>query len=235
MSLLSGLRSAIGDIEALLFPPVCHVCGCSLLEGERFLCSGCSRRLPRTFHHLRPMNPVEQRLAGQVDFLRAASWLFYSPDSVTARLIHDFKYRNYPGLAYRLGTLMASDLLESGFLDDAEVVIPMPLHWTKRMRRGYNQCEHIARGIASVAPLQISTLLKATRPHRTQTSLTHEQRHANTFGIFRLHHPQTIEGRGLLLIDDVCTTGATLISAATEINACLPDNPLTILTLASTF
>lgn len=164
---------------------------------------------------------MEMRFAGKFPFTRAAGHFFYAPDSSLSQLIQNFKYRNLPLLARRMGQIMGDDLNLSGFISDIDVIIPIPIHWTKRLRRGYNQTELIAEGISQVCHIPVSNDLYARRPHHTQTHLSHEQRLANTGGIFRLRHPEKYEGKHILLLDDVCTTGATLTSAADAICSAL--------------
>lgn len=235
-------RNIINDILDFFIPPVCHICGSPLQYSERFLCPACITSLKRTNYlsgYTGPQspahdNPMESRLAGKFPFLRATGHFFYTPDSAVASLIHDFKYRNFPSLAGRLGEIMADELMYSGFFNGIDYIMPVPLHWTKRLRRGYNQTERIAIGISKVTGIEISEDFKATRSHRTQTHLTPQQRLDNTAGIFRLTHPQHYHRKHILLIDDVCTTGATLTSAAQCILANAPNATLSVLTLAVT-
>ncbi|MDE6272933.1 MAG: ComF family protein [Muribaculaceae bacterium] len=182
-----------------------------------------------------PDNPTEMRFAGKFRFERATSHFFYAPGNHVAALIHDFKYRNYPSLARHLGTVVGSELLASGWLSDIDFVCPIPLHWWKYTSRGYNQAEEFARGISRIADIDLSLELKSTRPHRTQTSFSHSDRFKNVRGIFRLSHPERYAGKTILLVDDVCTTGATLTSAAETIQAAQPDVKIVLLTMAVTF
>ena len=96
------------------------------------------------------------------------------------------------------------------------------MHFQKQARRGYNQTHNIANGISKATGIHLSFNLKATRSHKTQTSMTQQQRLENTSGIFAVPRPQDLDGKGILLIDDVCTTGSTLTSAASAIVAAVP-------------
>lgn len=223
---------AIFDI---ILPPTCHLCGTSLTESEEFVCKSCLNELPRTGYHKLEDNPVELRLAGRFPFERASSHFFYSPNTQFATLIHDFKYRGFPSIARSLGRLMARELWWSGWLNDIDFVCPVPLHWSKYLRRGYNQSEEIARGISEEAGIDLSLELRAKRSHRTQTSFSHIERQSNVKDIFTLRHAERYAGKTILIIDDVCTTGATLTSAAETILAAQPTARLVLLTLAATF
>lgn len=223
------------NIIDLLIPPKCHVCGETLLHSERFVCTQCCAALPRTMYHVRKDNPVEMRFAGKFPFRRASSHFFYTRSSALSTLIHDFKYRNFPSLARKLGSVMGDELTLAGFLNDIDYIMPLPIHWTRRLSRGYNQTEHIALGVSDISGIPVSTDLRTRRAHRTQTNLTPEQRLLNTQSLFTLKKPERYTGKHILLIDDVCTTGATLTSAANAILSANPHTDISLLTLACTF
>lgn len=218
-----------------LYPRVCHICGVTLSGHERYLCTPCLARMPRTHYHRQPDNPMEQRFFGIFPFERATGHFFYSRGSDLASLVHDFKYHAFPGLAAYLGEVVATELLTTGFLSDIDVVIPVPMHFLKKARRGYNQTERIAGGVSKVSAIPVSHNLKAVRPHRTQTAMTLSERIENTRGIFRLDSPEEIDGKVVLLLDDVCTTGATLSAAAEAIISAAPSARISLLTLGVTF
>ncbi|MDE6533408.1 MAG: ComF family protein [Muribaculaceae bacterium] len=224
----------LGHLVNFMFPPECHVCGIRLAPHERFACTGCLRKLPRSGYHRRHLNPMEERFAGLFRFTRATGHFFYTRDSSLSTLIQDMKYRRFPGIGDMLGNLAATELYPTGFFSDTDIVVPVPMHFVKQARRGYNQTDHIARGIGEAAGLPVVRALKATKPHRTQTSLTREERLANTTDIFTVANPGLIEGKGVLLVDDVCTTGATIISASEAIWTASPSS-LSIFTLGVTF
>lgn len=219
----------------LLLPPKCHICGEVLLPSEKSVCGFCLQSLPRTRYHCRESNPVEMRFAGKFPFEEASSHFFYAPNSPLASLIHDFKYRNFPSVARYLGRTMGEELGMSGWLEGIDFILPVPLHWMKEIKRGYNQTRELALGISEASGIAVSRDLRAVRGHRTQTSLSHEERALNTQGIFRLRHPERYVGKRVLILDDVCTTGATLTSAAETVIAASPGVSVRLLTLAATF
>ena len=222
--------SAMVDV---LIPKECHICGEKLLPGEEFVCSPCVAKLPLTGYERywanktglnTDLNPMEQRFAGQLPLVHACAPYFYTRDSSLASLIHDFKYRGFSRLALHLGRLGATSLLSSGLFDGVGELLPVPLHWTKRLRRGYNQTEMIARGISEATGIPVGRRLKATKPHRTQTSLSSDRRLANTKGIFTLRDGEPLRGSHVMLVDDICTTGATLLSAGEAVAASLKND-----------
>lgn len=220
----------------LLCPPICHGCGRELVEGEQHLCMHCYSKLPRTNYMLMPdvSNPMTQRFAGIIPFEVASSWLFYSHGSMLSAIVQDFKYRAMPDIARKMGQWMGEELLMQGFFSDADAIMPVPIHWRRRLKRGYNQAEMIAKGVADTANLELITNLKAVRSHKTQTKMTLQERQNNLKGSFRLKNPENLRGRHIVLIDDICTTGATLLDAAEATLAAMPDCRLSLLSLACT-
>ncbi len=221
----------------LLWPPLCHVCSCRLPAGQEFLCQPCIEALPRTGYHrdFSGLNPMEQRFAGIIPFERATGHFFYTPSGALANLIHDFKYRQFPGLARKLGHIVGEELYTTGFFSGVDVIMPVPLHFLKLAGRGFNQSEEIALGLGKATGICVSTDLRARRAHRTQTSLSHEERLTNTRGIFRLRHAERYRGKTILIADDVCTTGATLLSAAETILGEAHGSRVVLLSLGVTF
>lgn len=225
----------VNDLLNFMLPQECHVCGCKLAPHERFACTHCLTKLPRTGYHRRELNPMEERFAGRFPFVRATGHFFYTRDSALSILIRDMKYRHFPGIGEMLGSLAAAELFPAGFFEGIEHIVPVPMHFFKRARRGYNQTFHIAKGVSAATGISVSNLLKATRPHRTQTSLSREERLANTESIFAVKPGTPCHGEGILLVDDVCTTGSTIASAAEAITNALPGARLSILTIGVTF
>lgn len=217
----------------LLIPRICHICESNLLDDEEFVCSSCISKLPLTGYERywanktglnTDLNPMEQRFAGQLPLDRACAPFFYTRDSSLASLVHDFKYRGFSKLAVMMGRLGADVLAATELFDGVELLLPVPIHWTKRRRRCYNQSELIARGISQVTGIPVGKQLVARRPHRTQTSLTQQQRIANTKDVFKAVSPHTLDGKKIMLVDDICTTGATLLSAGETIAASTNNN-----------
>lgn len=229
------IPAIIDNVLQLLYPGECHICGTLLSPGEEYLCTGCRAMLPRTLYHKSADNPMEQRFAGVIPFERASGHFFYSPGSQLASLIHDFKYRRFAGLARYLGRLIGEELLISGFIGDADIIVPVPMHWIKESRRGYNQSYQLALGMAQATGMKVSEALKAIKGHKTQTSLSHSERLENTKGIFRLTRPDELRGHHIVILDDVCTSGATLTACAEAILSELPDSRISLLSLAVTF
>lgn len=131
-----------------------------------------------------------------------------------------------------MGRVMACDLIRTDFFNGIDFIIPVPLSRQKERKRGYNQCLWLARGIAEITGIPIHTdSVSRIISNPSQTTLSHSERRTNVANIFKVEHPENIENRHILLVDDVITTGATLLSCAEAISQCRNVN-ISILTLA---
>jgi ComF family protein len=122
------------------------------------------------------------------------------------KLIHLFKYGGCAPLGEPLGALMARALPRSQSFD---VIVPMPLHWRRRIRRGFNQSEALAKVLSRRTGIRVSNAMRRRKATPPQAGLTSAERRTNMAGAFRVRRRDEIEGRHVLLIDDVLTTGAT--------------------------
>ncbi|MCE8616930.1 ComF family protein [Bacteroides fragilis] len=218
---------------SLLFPRCCVVCGSPLSRGEECLCTCCNINLPRTGFHLRKDNPVECLFWGRIPGLkRASSFLFYRKGSDFRRILHLLKYGGYKELGEVMGRYMSAELSSGEFFDGVDMIIPVPLHRKKQKLRGYNQSEWIARGIASVTgiPLCAECMIREKNTE-TQTRKSTFERWENVEGIFKLCDTVHFEGKHVLLVDDVLTTGATTVACASAF-ARVSGIRISVLTLA---
>ena len=179
---------------------------------------------------------MEQRFAGHFPFVSATAHFFYSRDSSIAKLIHDMKYRGFSKIGNLLGEISAKELFVSGFFADIEAIVPVPMHYLKKARRGYNQTDNIAQGISKVTGIPVYDILKMNRSRKTQTSLTLEQRLKNAENLFSIRdHLAKMMPESILLVDDICTTGTTLGAAATAIVRDYPNVKIYLFTIGATF
>jgi ComF family protein len=199
------------DLLGLVYPNLCVICGENLVRGEKMICINCLHSLPRTHYHLVPDNTVEKRFWGKVPLYRATSFYFFYKGSPYQKLLHELKYRGNREIGEVMGKHAAIDLIASPDFCTVDVIIPVPLHPKKLAKRGYNQSECIANGIAAVIKKPIdNTNLIRTRENQTQTRKSIFDRYSNTKGIFSLKCKNMYREKHVLLVDDVLTTGSTL-------------------------
>ncbi len=139
------------------------------------------------------------------------AYCYGSYDGALRELIHLFKYGRMKPLAKPLGGYLASALPRDQQFD---LVVPMPLHWRRRWQRGFNQSELLARLIARRCGIPLVNAVRRTRATQAQAGLSNARRRENVAGAFRVRKPQKVQGRRILLIDDVMTTGATASACA---------------------
>ena len=189
--------------------------------------------LPRTGYKGKKNNMTERLLWQQIPQLAAASaFLRYEPGTASASIFMGFKYSGKQALAHFMGTLMAADLKGTGFFDGINLIVPIPLSRQRLKHRGYNQSEYIARGISQATRIPVMNVVTAAMPHATQTRKGNYARYLNVRGIFSLKDPESLQGKHVLLVDDVVTTGATLLSCAEMLNAEVQGIKISLATLA---
>ena len=210
---MSYLYDLWDDFISLLFPRLCYACGNHLLRNENLICTECYVVIPRTNYHKLEDNPVAQLFWGRCMIEKAAAFSYYNKGSRIRNLIHYLKYKGVREIGYELGRIYGLSLKASGFTDDIDLIIPVPLHPSKKRTRGFNQSETISMGIADVAhlPLDVKSLAR-TIVSVTQTKRSRYERWTNVEGIFQVVDPLSISGKHILLVDDVITTGSTIES-----------------------
>jgi ComF family protein len=201
----------------LFFPHTCSGCGTDILPADSLLCLRCMASLPETGFEWHPGNPVEKIFHGRLPLAGASAQFYFTKESLVQHLMHQLKYRGSRDLGLQLGRLMGAQLLRSGRFG-ADALVPLPLFPARERKRGYNQATVLCKGIAEV--LRIPVLEKlVTRPQytETQTQKGRIERWKNMEGKFVARDLSQADGKHLLLVDDVITTGATLEACGNEI------------------
>lgn len=209
----------------LLFPDDCRLCNEPLKEISRVpICRSClSLPVPLAADYFcvscrTPfLNPApldeEGRCALCRNGLRGfdAAYTFGAYEGTLRELVHLFKYSRIRTLTKPLGDHLASAIPRDVQFD---VVVPMPLHWLRRWRRGFNQSALLAKEIARRCGIPVMHAVSRTRSTLPQTGLTNAARRANVRGAFAVWRRRRVEGLRILLVDDVMTTGATASACA---------------------
>ena len=198
----------------LLFPRVCAGCGNILLEGEDTVCTTCRFLLPKTGYEKNPDNPLAQMFYGQMPFNAVMAEFFFSKTGKVQHLIHGLKYHHCRENGIFLGQEIGKSLLQAPDYQEIDCIVPIPLHPKKEKIRGYNQSHVIAEGISEIMniPIAEKCLMRSVFTD-TQTHKTRDERYQNVKNIFHIEKPEKLENKHVLLVDDVLTTGATLMSA----------------------
>lgn len=155
---------------------------------------------------------------GRMPVERAAAMFFYRAHSAPSRIIYSMKYFNHPEVGELMGRAFAEAIKADGFFNDIDAILPIPLAKNRKRERGYNQSMEIARGISEMTGLPIIRNVIKRKPFkRSQTQLNRWQRNENVADQFTMKSGKSINARHILIVDDVVTTGATVISCANEL------------------
>lgn len=214
--------SILAKIIDLLFPRFCAMCGNRLMGEEEMVCMSCLLHLPRTdmWSNLYE-NEMAKMFWHRMPIEKSAALFYYQGHSWASNLIYQLKYQNRPEMGEFLGRIIAQEASAVSYFDDIDAILPIPLAKNRRKQRGYNQSEEIAKGIASLTGLPI--LVDVVGRIHFSESQTHKdrwERAENVENVFVLSENEnmealhSLEGMHLLLIDDVCTTGATIVACA---------------------
>ena len=225
----------IGKLVSLFYPDVCSACNGHLVRGEEKICTACMYHLPKTDYHLIPDNPMIRHLWGKQKIEAAAAYFFFNKGEKVQRLVHNLKYKKQTELGVFIGKLYGTHLKETSPFRDAGLIIPVPLHPAKLLKRGFNQSELFARGLGIAMNKVCDTELLVRRKFsETQTRKSRYHRWSNVKDIFALETEKersAVRGTHFLLVDDVVTTGSTL-EACAEALLKIPGSKVSIAAIA---
>lgn len=140
--------SFLQRIIDLVAPRTCAICGERLMPEEDGICVACNLHMPRTDHLLAPYdNPLAQCFWGRIRHIeKSAALIYHHGGQRSSYPIYSLKYNHNRAAGTILGRLMAKEMMTTGFLDDIDCILPVPLAPVRRKERGYNQSEVIAEG-----------------------------------------------------------------------------------------
>jgi ComF family protein len=229
---MNTLAQVFDDILGLFYPQLCITCGERLISQEEYLCMKCWFDLPVSRFENERENKVAQLFWGRVQIEHATSYFQYRKGSRYQKLVHFIKYRGLKELGFETGRRFGDVLAEAEIFTQIDKIVPVPLHPKKQKKRGFNQSEWIARGIAEALnkPVFEKNLYRKIFTS-TQTRKNRFERWQNVEGIFGVKNPEELENQHVLLVDDVVTTGSTLEACAYELLK-IPGVKVSIATLA---
>lgn len=211
--------SFIHRLLDLISPRLCVVCDNRLTVTEETICSRCNLHLPRTGFGKTPYdNELARLFWGQIPIERASALFYYESHSETANIIYKLKYKNHPEIGEDMGRLTARELQTTDFFDGIDGILPIPLAKKRQHQRGYNQSMEIAQGVSAITGLPIyNKLVRRNAFEGSQTNKGRWERNENVEKVFELIDGEAVRGKHLLIIDDVVTTGATIIACTKEL------------------
>ena len=229
----------------LLIPRTCIVCERVLDISEKHLCRECHDDIPHTYYWMRKFNPMADRFNALIqeewentianqgtgtppcreDYVYATALYFYRADSDYSHISRQLKYHSNIPVGEFFGHQLGLCIAKAEHLSDVDAVIPIPLHWTRKWSRGYNQAEVIAREVATALGVQLrADILERCRRTRTQTKLSIEGKAANVKGAFQIKTDASAisDLKHLLIVDDIFTTGSTALACYSALRDTFP-------------
>ncbi len=205
------LKEAITTFLDILYPKSCHICSKIFKNRteafDDYLCLECFKGMKKTSVIYETLWEKERNISV---YHRLISYYVY--EGSIKELVHKFKYSNRPYLAGTIAALMSSRIKEYDMplLNRIDALLPVPLHPSRQREREFNQSELIARNLSLEYKKPVCLAVKRNRPTKPQTTLDRTQRHSNVRGAFCLAKNASVEGKHILIIEDVVTTTATV-------------------------
>lgn len=221
---ISAIQNVFHGLLDILYPGHCFACNKNLHDEENpYVCKTCLenikgigvsvKRCSKCGFTLAPGTFSSEKGCFECENsnLRFDRGFFVSDyEGPLKELIHQYKYNKQEFLSKLLGDLSINHLLLQGILHEIDIVVPVPLHWKKKLKRGFNQSDLIARRISKELDIPISrNNICRIKNTLSQTKLTRVQRQINVSGAFRVKQPKVFSKKRALLVDDVLTTGIT--------------------------
>jgi len=226
------MNSSLEYFLELFFPRLCLICEEKLLRQERFICLKCRLHLPRTDFRLPGETSLEQLFYGRIPVEKACAYFEFRKGSNYRKILHQLKYKGQKEIGEFFGEHFAAELIKTGSMIHADYLCPIPLHPKKERKRGFNQSYHIALGISRQLHVPVmKDNLRRIANTSTQTRKSRYERWENMENMFEVIEPELFDGKHIVLVDDVVTTGATLEACAAAILNC-SNAKISILTLA---
>ncbi len=220
------------DFLSLFYPRLCLACGKGLPAQEEIICVSCQYHLPKTQFHLEKENPFTDRFWGRVELESGSAMYRFVKGGRIQNLIHKLKYEGKREVGKRLGKMYGLQLKEVAHFQNVDFIVPVPLHPRKLHKRGFNQSDYFAMGLSeSMGVPWLASGLKRVAFTGTQTKKSRLERLANVEDAFVVGQPKLLEGKHVLIVDDVLTTGATLEACAIKMLT-LPNTKVSLATIA---
>lgn len=201
-------------IQALLnlfFPKVCYACNGLLHDNELYACTTCRHNFPITNYHLNQDETLLKVFYGRLPIENATALLRFEKKGITQNLIHNLKYKGYEDIGFFLGSWLGAELKNIPAYQTVDVVIPVPLHKNKLRKRGYNQVTKFGQELAkSLQADYVDDVLIKVSNTKSQVTKNRITRWLSNAEIFDVINTKKIQGKHILLVDDIITTGATL-------------------------
>ncbi|MCO5247393.1 MAG: hypothetical protein M9887_00365 [Chitinophagales bacterium] len=208
------ISQTFSGLYSFVYPNTCPGCNRSLTKWEKNICNICLKNLPVIALSNENDSILQTRLMGRVYLTQAYSMMRFYKGSLSQKLIHSLKYRNKPLVGVELGKMFGEQLKPFLQIQENSILVPVPLHPHKYQIRAYNQSEKIAEGLSQTLNIPVVTdALERKGFHVSQTQKHKEARWLEIKNDF-IAHKEKVNDRDIILVDDICTSGATIEACA---------------------
>ncbi len=226
-----NIKKSISELWSVIFPSPCLSCGNEDTYLSSRLCLVCLEDLPKTnFILSKEATSLDKMFWGRIQLSFTYAELFFKPDSVTQKLLHELKYNGQTEIGVYFGKHIGKQLKNIEL--DFDVLIPVPLHHRKKFNRGFNQAESIALGLSKELQIPIDKkFISRTIFTDSQTKrgkLLRWENMQKRFGV----NKNAKEYKHIVLVDDVITTGSTIEAIAKEIRVLFPEIKISVVAIA---
>lgn len=223
----------LNDFISLFYPNNCHCCDRVLNKQESAICFICISELPRTNYYQDLENPIAKLFWGRIDLLYGISAFHFNKKGKVQELIHQLKYKKATVVGEVLGIELGRAIEKAQFPLEVDAIVTVPLHLKKLYQRGYNQSDYIANGVCKVInkPIISDSIVRMDFTD-SQTKKSRYERWENVEEIFKVKDEKSLEGKHVLVVDDVITTGATIESCCSAILK-IPNTKVSVAAVAS--
>ena len=199
----------------IFYPNQCEICQKDLGLNENHLCLTCLYDLPYIKGNKSQENALSQLFWGRADVIHTQALFNYQKGNQVQDILHLIKYKSKTKLAEFFGEKLGALIKDYQNID---YILPIPLHPKKLRKRGFNQSSLIAKGMERTANVKVNEkILKRVKHNPSQTTVTKFDRWENVRSIFEVKKPKKVQGKHVLVVDDVLTTGATIESCVQQL------------------
>ncbi len=224
----------LNDFFRIFYPKLCVNCENQLIDNENILCTFCRHDLPLTNYSNYSNNKIKSIFDGRVAIEKANALLIFRKKGITQKLIHQLKYKGNQSIGSFFGDWQGEILKENNEFHCIDYIIPVPLHYKKLRKRGYNQVTKFGERLSyHLKKPYIENVLRRTSTSKTQTIKARFERFNNNNTKFLLNDFLVFKNKHILLLDDIITTGATLEACIIELQK-VKGIKISILTMAYT-
>lgn len=205
------LHQTWNDVLDFIYPRICYCCQEETPSPGEHTCLRCRIQLPYTNFHRQKTNTFTERFFGRLPLYTGAAYYHYKKGGLVRKMIYQLKYHGKKEIGIEIGRAYGYELKDIDWYKDVNLIVPVPLHPQKKVKRGYNQSDMFAMGLSEAmnVPWKPDALMRKKNT-TSQTKKDKFDRLANMDNVFTVKNEKHLRNKHVLLVDDVLTTGATM-------------------------